>query len=391
MKHSYLLGIPFLALALAPALSAQTFIPHPPRPPRYIVLDTRRLTTVKQELTLIAMQGYRATYVAPRPGSPLWPAGMTMILEKLPEDAQAPEYVLVEEKNGPAIQYLLDGGRKGFRYVRNSAFEHKSHDFWGDFWATAVFGEKHVRHEKYDTFTNYILLELSKDNAACRYRTQRTKPGRENLSPKHHFAEGFQIAGEIEGTLVLENCMVPAVLPEKEAPEFTEAAAKEKYRLLSSQDTKKKQKELAEAVGQGFQVSHANGNLVCLVKNDSPDSSSSYTSLAAKTEPELEKKLNSAAGFRMVPETLARKSSFWSGTEYQIVMEKVPADGPQYRYRILREKNGNEVQDLLNVLSEKGYEVKGMNRDAMGITVLMEKMVETEIPLMEPKEAGDPD
>jgi len=98
-------------------------------------------------------------------------------------------------------------------------------------------------------------------------------------------------------------------------------------------------------------------------------------SVAAKTEPELEKKLNSAAGFRMVPETLARKSSFWSGTEYQIVMEKVPEDGPQYRYRILREKNGNEVQDLLNLLSEKGYGVKGMSRDAMGITVLMEKIV----------------
>jgi len=168
VKQFWLLVIPFLALALAPTLSAQTFIPHPPSPPRYAVLDTRRLTTVKQELTLIAMQGCRAAYVAPRRGSALWPAGMTMILERLPEGAQAPEYVLVEEKNGSAIHYLLDDARKGFRYVRNSAFVHRGHDFWGDFWATAVFGEKHVRHERYDTFTNYILLELSKDNAACR-------------------------------------------------------------------------------------------------------------------------------------------------------------------------------------------------------------------------------
>jgi len=76
------------------------------------------------------MQGYRAAYVAPRRGSALWPAGMTMILERLPGGAQAPEYVLVEEKNGSAIHYLLDDARKGFRYVRNSAFVHRGHDFW---------------------------------------------------------------------------------------------------------------------------------------------------------------------------------------------------------------------------------------------------------------------
>ncbi len=125
MRHFRLLGIPLLALAGAPSLSAQTFIPHPPPPAKYIVLDTRGLTTVKQELTLIAMQGYRATYVAPRPGSALWPAGMTIILEKLPEGATAPEYMLAEEKNGSAIHHLLNFGRAGFRYVRNSAFTTK--------------------------------------------------------------------------------------------------------------------------------------------------------------------------------------------------------------------------------------------------------------------------
>jgi len=251
VKQFWLLVIPFLALALAPTLSAQTFIPHPPSPPRYAVLDTRRLTTVKQELTLIAMQGCRAAYVAPRRGSALWPAGMTMILERLPEGAQAPEYVLVEEKNGSAIHYLLDDARKGFRYVRNSAFVHRGHDFWGDFWATAVFGEKHVRHERYDTFTNYILLELSKDNAACRYRVQQTDPGHENRSPRRHFAEGFQVAGEIERMLVLENCMDPAIQAEEGATEFEEATVKERYRLLSSTDSKKRQEELAEAVTSG--------------------------------------------------------------------------------------------------------------------------------------------
>ncbi len=190
--------------------------------------------------------------------------------------------------------------------------------------------------------------------------------------------------------LVLENCTDAAAQVEKDAMELEEATVKERYRLLSSADSKRRQKELAEAVSQGFHVSHASGNILCLVKNDSPDSFGGYTSLAAKSESELETKLNSATGYSIVPETLARKSSFWSGTEYQIVMENVPADGPQYRYRVLREKNGNGVQDLLNLLSGKAYEVKGMTRDAMGITVLMEKTVERKVPLIEQKETMDP-
>src|SRR5215470_3934365 len=197
MKH-FSLGIHLLVLVGATSLSAQTFIPHPPPPPRYVVLDTRRLTTVKEELTLIAMQGYRATYVAPRPGNALWPAGMTIVLEKLPEGAMAPEYVLAEEKNGSAIHHLLNFGQTGFRYVRNSAFTHRGHDFWGDFWATAVFGERHVRHERYDNFTNYILMERSKDNAACRYRTQLADPGKEYRLPSPDCAKGFRVVGEIE-------------------------------------------------------------------------------------------------------------------------------------------------------------------------------------------------
>src|SRR5262249_41187358 len=210
MRHCVLLGIPFLALIGAPDVSAQTFIPHPPPPPRYVVLDTRRLATVKEELTLIAMQGYRATYVSPRPGNALWPAGMTMILEKLPEGAATPEYVLAEEKNGSAIHHLLNFGQMGFRYVRNSAFTHRGHDFWGDFWASAVFGEKHVRHEKYDTFTNYVLLERSKDIAPCRYRTELTNPGKESRLPKYHFALGYHVVGKIQNTVILENCAGPA-------------------------------------------------------------------------------------------------------------------------------------------------------------------------------------
>jgi len=377
MRYS-LLGIPFLVLVGAPNISAQTFIPHLPPPPRYVVLDARRLTTVKEELTLIAMQGYRAVYVAPRPGNALWPAGMTMILEKLPEGAAAPEYVLAEEKDGSAIHHLLNFGQTGFRYVRNSAFTHRGHDFWGDFWATAVFGEKHVRHERYDNFTNYILLERSKDNAACRYRTQSTDPGKEYRLPKHHFAEGFQVAGRIENSVVLENCADPAKAALETEEEFEETNAAKRYRVLSGGDFKKKQRELTEAVSQGFQVSHASGNLICLTKEGSAASRSPYVTLATQTEDEMEKKMNEAAGFRMVPDTLVRKNNFWSGVAYQIVMQHVPSDGPQYRYRVLREKKGTDLQDVLNLLSAKNFEVKGMSRDAMGITVLMEKMVEKE-------------
>jgi|SRR5215470_14920350 len=384
MKH-FSLGIHLLVLVGATSLSAQTFIPHPPPPPKYVVLDTRRLTTVRQELTLIAMQGYRATYVAPRPGNAFWPAGMTMILEKLPEGSAAPEYLLAEEKNGSAIHHLQNFGQTGFRYVRNSAFTHRGHDFWGDFWETAVFGEKHVRHEKYDNFTNYVLLERSRDFAGCRYRAQLTNPGKETAVPKHHFAEGFQIVGKIENTVVLENCSGPLPAWEDNEAQLSESYAAERFRILATTDFKKRQKGLAEAVSQGFQVSHASGNLICLAKRDGVDSSRGYTSLAAMTEAELEKKMNDASGFRMVPETLARKNSFWSGVEYQIVMEKVPESGPQCRYRVVREEKGSDLQDILNLLNGKGYEVKGISRDVTGITVLMEKVIEQEVPAAEQK------
>lgn len=383
-----LLAIACLAFLTETTAIAQTFIPRPPRPPHYVVLDTRGLTTVKEELTLIAMQGYRATYVASRPGNPIWPAGMTIVLEKLPDGATSPEYVLVEEKNGSAAHFLLDQARRGYRYVRNSAFIHRGHDFWGDFWATALLGEKHVRHEKYDTFTSYALLELSRDNAACRYRAQLTDPRREDRSPKYHFAEGFQLVGTIDRQLIFEKCTESEAWPEVASGENDEATAGQTYRLLSSRDYKKRQKELAEAVSEGFHVSHASDNILCLVKNETPDPSTGYQSLSAKTESELEKQLNAARGFRMVPETLMRRNSFWSGMQYQIVMEKAADEGLQYRYRMLREKNGNDLQDLLNGLFGKGFEVRAMNRDATGITVLMEKSVAEELPQVAPAEAS---
>ena len=389
MKHFSwsLLAIACLVFLTETTATAQTFIPHPPRPPHYIVLDTRGLKTVKEELTLIAMQGYRATYVAPRPGSPIWPAGMTIILEKQPDGTTSHEYELVEEKNGSAVHFLLDQVRRGYRYVRNSAFIHRGHDFWGDFWATAVFGEKHVRHEKYDTFTSYALLELSRDNAACRYRAQLTDPGREDRSPKYHFAEGFHLVGTIDRQLIFEKCTESEVWPEVATRENDEATAAQTYRLLSSRDYKKRQKELAEAVTEGFHVSHASENVLCLVKNETLDPSTGYQSLSANTESGLEKQLNAATGFRMVPETMIRRNSFWSGVEYQILMEKAGDEGIQYRYRILRDKNGNDMQDLLNGLFAKGFEVRAMNRDATGITVLMERSAAEQIPQVTRAEA----
>lgn len=51
--------------------------------------------------------------------------------------------------------------------------------------------------------------------------------------------------------LVLENCMDPAIQAEEGATEFEEATVKERYRLLSSTDSKKRQEELAKAVTSG--------------------------------------------------------------------------------------------------------------------------------------------
>ena len=391
MKHLFrsllpTIGLVFLTQTQA---TAQTFIPHPLRPPHYVVLDTRKITTVKEELTLIAMKGYRAMYVAPRPGNPLWPAGMTIILEKLPEGASAPEYALVEEKNKSAVHFLVDYASNGYRYVRNSAFTHRGHDFFGDFLESAVFGEKHVRHEKYDTFTNYILLELSKEDTPCLYRAQLTDPEHLDRSPKYHFAEGFRLIERIENQFIFEKCMESERPPEQIYGDFDEAAAGQRYQILATNDGKKRQKRLAEAVTNGFRISDATGNILCLVRNGMPERPAEYVSLTAKSETELEKKLNAAAGFRMISRTLNRRNNFWSGVEYRILMEKAER-GAHFRYRVLREKNGNDVQDLLNQLHERHFEVREMTRDAGGITVLLEKTADSEIKPIAPEIPQEP-
>jgi len=102
-------------------------------------------------------------------------------------------------------------------------------------------------------------------------------------------------------------------------------------------------------------------------------------SVAAKTEPELEKKLNSAAGFRMVPKR-------WREIEFLERHGVSDCDGKSARRRAaipVTEFCGKKWKRSadLSTLSEKGYWSKGMSRIAMGITVLMEKIVVKEIPV----------
>jgi len=323
------------------------------------------------------MQGYRAAFVAPRPGGSLLPAGMTIILERLESGVAAPEYLIVEDGNGFVCDRLLSSANTGFRYVRNSAFEHRGHDFWGDFFSTMVWGGKHVDHTKYDAITGYMLLEKARSpEAPCAYLFQHADSGKGFRTTRTYLAGGFHVVGDLNENLFLERCSSTASPARGSADEKVSDELIEKYRFIATNDAKKRQKELAEAVVKGFHLSHTNGKWIALSAGSSTDAKPNYRVLAAKTEPELERQLNSSRGFRVVPDSLVRKNNFWNGVEYQIVQEEDPERGPSYRYKVLREKNGQDLQDRINLAVEKGYKVREMRRDAMGITVILERVAE---------------
>ena len=357
---------------LAPGLTAQTFIPHPPKPPQYVVLDVRRISILRQELALTAMKGYRAVLVAPRPGAGLLPAGMTIIMEKLESGVAAPEYSIAEDKNGN-MQHL--SVNSGFRYVRNSVFEHRGHDVWGDFIATMIWGEKHVDHSKYDTVTGYMLLEKTKESEApCAYMFQHADSKKEFRSTRSHLASGFHVVGELNEYLFLEKCSSSAQPLWGPSEEKVSDESIEKYRFVATNDAKKRQKKLVEAVSKGFRLSHANGKWISLFAESSSEAKTNYKVFAARTEAELEQLLNSSSAFRVVPDSLVRKNGFWNGAEYQIVVEEDTEKNTSHQYRVLREKNGQDLQDGINLAAEKGYKVREMRRDAMGITAILERV-----------------
>jgi hypothetical protein len=318
MKRRIWAGILLSLCPLPAALSAQTIIPHPHRQPRYIVLDTRQLSTMKQELSMTAMQGYRVIFVTPRPGAGIIPAGMTLVLEKLPEGSPTPEYWIADDKHGYSMGQLGIGAQAGYRYVKRSAFEHRGHDFWGDLFASAIWGEKHVDHHKYDTITGYALMEkIPGREVSCLYAIELQDSRHAYRATVDQLRSGFRLVGELEKRLILEKCYEPsgnAISMERDAV-LPQNGPDDRVRLLSTDNWAKRQRLLEGAVAQGFRISHAFGKWVGLEKSKSL-LMTQYTALGAKSEADLEKRLNAVTGSRVIPDTLTRKSSFWNGSEY---------------------------------------------------------------------------
>jgi hypothetical protein len=299
---------------------------------------------------------------------------MTIIMEKLESGAAVPEYSIVEDKSDFVGNRLHLSVSNGFRYVRNSVFEHRGHDVWGDFFSTMIWGEKHVDHRKYDTVTGFMLLEKTGGSEApCAYRFQHADSGKEFRSTRAHLAKGFYVVGELNDYLFLERCSATASAAEGFVEEKVSDEVIERYRFVATNDAKKRQKQLTEAVAMGFHLSHTNGKWLSLSTESYSEPRTNYKVIAAKTESALEQQLNAASGFRIVPDSFVRKHDFWSGVEYQVVGEEEPEGGTSYQYKVIREKSGQDLQDRINVATEKGYEVRQMRRDAMGITVILER------------------
>jgi hypothetical protein len=366
-------GIVLALFWLAPWAYAQTIIPHPPPGPRYIVISTRRLSTFKTELTLTVMQGYQVVAVAPKSGT-LLTAGQTVLLERLPEGAPAPQYWLADDEHASLDSQLNSGAWAGFRLIPNSAFQRTTHDFWGDLFSSAIFGEKHVNHQRFDNTHSYALMEKRNDAVMpCRYRvTTLSQPQKHQLYAPGLEA-GYRIAGDVGAWVIMESCAAATPGENLSLPEHAGANTTDRFRVLVLGNRERDRKHLNDEVSHGYRVLAANGPILTLEKAVPPASPREHKFFFAKNDAALEKQLSSDPGFRFVSVSMVEVPGFWGSRQMFAVMEKSGEAVLRYEYLTLSDTTDTGLQDKINEATKQGYEARGLARCANRLCAILER------------------
>ena len=376
MRSRFRPGIVLVVFWLAPWAYAQTIIPRPHPGPRYIVISTRRLSTLKTELTLTVMQGYQVVAAAPKSGT-LLTAGQTVLLERLPEGAPTPEYWLADDEGAPLDSQLNSGASTGFRLVPNSAFLRTTHDFWGDFFATAIFGEKHVNHQRFDKTHSYVLMEKRADAVMpCRYHlTALSEPQKHQLYASG-LGEGYHIVGDVGGAVIMERCASAAPGQNISLPESTEPMATDHFRVFVLGNREQDRKQLNDTLSNGYRVLEANGPILTLEKAEMPASPREHKFFFSKSGATLQKQLNSDPGFRLVSVRMVEMQGFWlSSRQMFTVMERAGEAALRYEYVTLDDATDTGLQDKVNEAAKQGYEARGLARCAGKLCAILERPV----------------
>jgi hypothetical protein len=368
-------GMALVLISLGPAVRGQTAPPNSQPVTRYLVLDEKKISSVRQKLADAAVNGYHIVAVATKMKDG-FASGLTIILERNDEGTPAREYRLLDDQSIGLAGRVDEAATKGYRVVTHGGFEHIGHDYGRDFSETlfsrmieqAIYGPYHaskIDHSKYDIHTRYMLMERgdSRSAAPCRYYL---------ISPRQtafleNMVQGKNRIVAAEGSLwVIETCTTGFGTDAAEAGLLTIRS------LPLSEKLEQDQKQLNLAVADGFHVSSAAGHHLTLEKASSPLALREYQIVSNKSASALQKLLNFTGQFRLISGSLWVKQSVWGAEKLSAVLEKMSGSTIAYRYKVLRSSTSRDMQEDLNHAANQRYTVRDLVRDGMGITAVLE-------------------
>ena len=355
---------------LAPGAHAQTSAPK--TNPRYIVISTRQLSTLKTDLAQTVAQGYQVIAAAAQSSIPVtrW-QNVLLLLERLPEEATSPEYWLVDDQENSLAAQLNSAASAGFRLVPNSAFDRSYYDFWGAAVSSAIRRSDYSSHEM---IRGYALMERRKNRVpTCRYfLTKLSKPEKQQLYAKG-LEEGYRIAGEVSSMAIMENCAEPTPGENLYLQENARAEVSDHFRVFLLRNKKESLKQLEDELSRGFRVLSAGGATLTLERETAAASATEHKFHFAKDDAELDKALHSNPGFRFGSVSWGKPDKLIGSRQMFVVMEKSAEDKWRYEYLTLSGKTGTELQDKINEAAKQGYEPKGLTRCAEKLCAIMER------------------
>ena len=270
---------------------------------------------------------------------------------------------------------LNDGALAGFRLVPNSVFQRITHDFWGDLFSSAIWGEKHVNHSKFDKTIFYALMEkLSDTTSPCKYQFTRLSQLQKNQFYSPGLDQGYRVAGDVGASVIMEKCAGATPGESDSWPEKSEGGSSQRFRMLVLGNAAKDRKHLNDAQSQGYHVREASGSILTLEKSPMSTSPREHKFFTSKNDAALQKQLNSDPGFRLVSARMVEVQGFWWGSRQLItVMEKPGEAASRYEYLVLSDTSDTGLQDKINVAAKQGYQARALTRIANRLCAILER------------------
>jgi hypothetical protein len=372
------------ASCLYSSVRVQSETPPAPPKPRYLVLRVDRVGDLEWKLRLYATGGYQL--VALSHGRHQWSHGEALILEKLPEGSEVPEYSIAgSEYAGTLEEEINDSARAGFRVVARSAFAqniyHWSSVFWDSLFASLLHRNNYSGNRTI-TKESFVVMERKRIfdwPTKCTYLVPRTNFQLEDRKAKRALAEGRRLVGAVYGEdlfLIMEQCPNAFDGAQGTGTEPAPGDPVSRYRTIKTENRARAQKQLDEAAAKGYRIFLADGGVLALEKTAPPASRREYRIVSEESLSTLEQELNSAKGFRMVPDTMSViEKGFHAKRRISVVLEKASNGSAGYLYRVLSDRTHTTVdlQDEVNAAAEQHYGVKGVTHDHTETAVIMER------------------